>query len=341
MSAPKNELAAYLRNFAKKLAADGSPDRMTVADGQGGISTHQAQPKKDPGEEDVKADQPADGKTRTAASIGGSPDRMTVADGQGGISTQQAQPTKDPGEAEVKADQPADGTVRKSARIENIRAAILGKQPASAPATQPAEKSAAPTPAPQLDLSQDTLAKIATAILSTEDGIEFTHRLFEKEAGAAAAREQIMEAIAAAEHYDTTETIKSAAYADVFEKAAGIETALSQIITEDDADDILKTAQVHQEALASLEDPMLKMAYAQGMDDAALMEAADEAGEAGEGGDIEGALPMGGEDLSEEDVLALLEEMIAEGLITKEDVDQAIQMAGSGEGAPPEAPPAE
>lgn len=333
MSEPKNEIAAMLRNFAIKLAADGSPDRMTVADGQGGISTASAQPKTDSGEAGVKSEQPADSTIRKSTPQGGTPDRMTVADGQGGISTNGQQPKKDSIEDEIKKDQPADGAVRKSARIDNIRAAIFGNAaPASTPAplAQKAATNAQPQSAPVLDLSPDTLAKVATAILSTEEGIDFTHRLFEKQAGEAAAREQIMEAIAAAEMFDNTEAVKSAAYADVFEKAAQIEYALSQTITEAEADEILKVASFHQSEIDALEDPMLKMAYAQGMDDAALMEAADEAGGAEGAPPLDEALPMGGEELSQEEVLQLLEEMIAEGLITKEDVEQAIAMSGEG-----------
>lgn len=341
MSEPKNEVVALLRGYAKKIAADGSPDRMTVADGQGGISTHSAQPKKDPGEAELKQDQPADGTMRSSDTPASSPDRMTVADGQGGISTMGAQPKKDPGEADLKKDQPADGAVRKSAsdRVNAIRNAITGANPALAPVVQ--QKAATAPAAPSIDLSADTLAKIASAILSTEEGINFTHSLFEKQAGEAAARQQIQEAILAATSFDEVEQTKSAAMNDVFAKAASIHKDLQGIITEVEADEILKIAHIHQEALLAYDSPLLKQAYAAGMDDAALMEASEEAGGAEGAPPVDEALPMGGESLSEEEIMALLEEMIASGEISEEDVMAALQATEGGggeEGAPPAAP---
>ena len=338
MSEPKNEVVALLRGYAKKIASAGAPDRLTVADGQGGISTHSASPKKDGGEEDLKQDQPTDGTGRKSNTPSSTPDRLNISDGQGGISTHGAQPKKDGGEAELKQDQPADGSVRKSAsdRVNAIRNAIGAANPKLAPVAQQKAAFAPARPAaPSIDLSQDTLAKIASAILATEDGINFTHSLFEKQAGEAAARQQIQEAIMAAQSYDDSKQIKSAAFDDVFSKAAQVYADLQTIITEDEADEILKIAHIHQEALLELNHPLLKQAYAAGMDDAALMEAADEAG--GEEGapPVDEALPMGGEDLSEEEILALLEEMIASGEISEEDVMAALQATeGGGEGAP-------
>lgn len=337
MSEPKNEVVALLRSYAQKAAAAGSPDRLTVADGQGGITTNSAAPKKDPGEADLKQDQPADGVMRTSNTAAGSPDRLTIADGQGGITTNSAAPKKDEGELELKRDQPTDGAVRKSARVAAIQKAIAAVNPSLAPAAQ--QKAAGSTPpvaAPTIDLSQDTLAKIASAILSTEDGINFTHNLFEKQAGEAAARQQIQEAIMAAQMFDETEQTKSAAYDDVFSKAASIYNDLTGIITEEEADEILKTAHLHQEALLSLEHPLLKQAYAAGMDDAALMDAADEAGGKDGAPPTDEALPMGGEQLSEEEILSLLKEMIASGEISEQDVQAALSATEGGEGAPPE-----
>ena len=373
MLEPKNDVAKYLRTFAKDLAkkaANGAPDRLTVADGQGGITTHAGTIPKDPGEADLKQDLPTDGTGRTSAALGGAPDRLTVADGQGGITAAGGTIPKDPGEAELKQDLPADGTVRKSAgaRVAAISAALGAANPRFLPAatvTTPAPvqlKSAGTAGDPPINLSQDTLAKIASAALSTEEGINFIHGIFEKQAGAAAAREQIIEAIHAADAYDNNEQVKQAAYDDVFTKAAHFHEQLSQILTEDDADFILKQAAVHHDALMSLEHPLLKQAYAAGMDDAAVMEGAEEAqGEEGAPPTDE-ALPMGGEQLSEEEIMQLLQEMIASGEITEEDVMAALEAteggAGGAEGGdpladaggappadagapPPEAPPAD
>jgi hypothetical protein len=329
----KHEVAKMLRAFAVKLASGGQPDRMTVADGQGGITAEHGQFKHDPGEDDLKAGLPADGVVRTSNKPAGAPDRMSTADGQGGITTHPGGFPKDPGEADLKAGLPADGAVRKSAadRINAIRKAIGGGA-AVAPAA-PATKSAnTPTTMPASDLSTDVLAKIASSVLATEEGIHFVHGMFEKQAGEQAARAMIQEAILSAETFDTTGQVKAAAFNDVFEKAAAIHGQLSQIISEDDADCILKTAAIHQEALMELEHPLLKQAYAAGMDDAAAL---DEAAEGGEGAPpVDEALPMGGEQLTEEQILQLLQEMIASGEISEEDVMAALQAS---EGAPAQA----
>jgi hypothetical protein len=349
MPEPTNEITAMLRNYAVKLA--GAPDRLTTADGQGGITTSKQEAKKDPGEADLKADLPTNAPARTTDKPASPPDRLTTADGQGGITAAHQEPKKDPGETDVKKDMPANASVRKSAsnRVANIRAALQGANPALG--FQEQSKEAAPIAQPMpgtgagenFEMSQDLLAKIASAALSTEEGAAFIHGLLEKQAGAAVARERMMEAIEAADVYDAVGQVKSAAVDDVFSKAAAIYEDLSQSITEEDADGILKTAAIHQSALIELEHPMLKQAYAAGMDDAALMEAADESqGEEGVPPTDE-ALPMGGEQLGEEEILSLLQEMIASGEITEEDIMQAVSASEGGEGGeglPPEAAPA-
>ena len=79
------------------------------------------------------------------------------------------------------------------------------------------------------------------------------------------------------------------------------------------------------------------------MDDAALLAAADDAGAEGIEGapPVEEAMPMGGEDLSEEEIMALLQEMIDSGQITEEDIMEAVAASGGGEVLAPEAAPAE
>lgn len=360
----KHVISAKLRDYAQKLAAEksaageGAPDRMTCADGQGGITTEKGTIPADVGEGEIKADQPIDGTTRTATAIpAGGPDRLTVADGQGGITTASDSPAKDPGEEELKADQPTDGDVRKAAgvseRAARIRAALTKANPAmgeriakqaadeapEAPAAPVAEKQAGATEeGSSLQFSQETLAKIASTILSTEEGAQFAHDLIEKSAGEQAAREQIEVAIQAANTFDEGQQIKQAAFDDVQEKAASIQAGLVDLgVTEEDANAILKQASLHQEKMASYEDPLLKAAYAQGMDDSALLAAADDA--AGEEGvpPVEEAMPMGGEELGEEEIMALLEEMLASGEITEEDIAAAVAATeGGGEELAPE-----
>jgi hypothetical protein len=342
----QHKVAAIIRQYAEKVAAEkavagGAPDRLTAADGQGGITTHKGAFPADPGEADLKSEQPNDGKVRTVASVpAGGPDRLTVADGQGGIYASGGTVPVDPGEAELKIDQPVDGI---SKRATNLRAALckanpaiaarLGKQAGSAPSgpvvsDRPVEQANANV---DIDLSTSTLAKIASAVLSTDAGVRFVHNTLEKQAGEQAARVQIQEAIAASQSFDYTEQVKSAAFDDIQEKAAAIYDALElNGVTEAHADLIIKQAAYHQERLNSLDHPLLKQAYAQGMDDAALMAAAEEA--AGEEGvpPVEEVMPMGGEDLSEEEIMELLQEMIASGEITEEDIMEAVAATEGG-----------
>lgn len=356
MSDPNNAAVRVLQNYAKayaqKAASDGAPDRLTVEDGQGGITAAKQQPKKDPGETDLKQDLPTDGTTRTSDGGSAAGESLTVADGQGGITTQKQQPKKDPGEADLKTGMPTNCEARKSAadRVLSIRSSIAAAQGKPAPVA-PTQKSATQgNPAPQLDLSTDVLAKIASAILASDEGINYAYRTLEKQAGAAVAHARINEAIEMANQYDANEQVKQAAFTEAQDKATNVYNFLiDNGVTEADCDGILKTAALHQSAIMEYEHPMLKAAYAQAMDDAGTMEAADEAAGAEGAPPVDEALPMGGEQLSEEEIMQLLQEMIASGEITAEDVQAALAAEGGaadpalaeGGGAPPmeEAPP--
>jgi hypothetical protein len=355
----QHKVAAAIRQYAEKIAAqksasDGSPDRMTGADGQGGITTSKGTIPKDKGEAELNVRQPADGTIRTAAQVpAGGPDRLTVADGQGGITATKGTIPKDPGEEELKRDQPADGAVVKGAnlskRAASIRAALVQANPELAKRFAPAQKKvekqagASGASAPTLDLSVETLCKIARIIVSSDEGVRLTYDLLEKQAGEEAARAQILEAIQASQVVDDNEQIKQAAFADLQTKVYSIHDALQQAnVTEADADVIIKTAAVHQDAISAFAHPLLKSAYAQGMDDAALMTAADEA--TGEEGvpPVDEALPMGGESLGQEEIMALLQEMLASGQITEQDILEAVAATSGGAGdAEGDAPPVE
>jgi hypothetical protein len=334
-------VVAALRNYAEKFAlekgaANGNPpDRLTVADGEGGITSSGGTIKKDQEVDGVTKNQAPDGSNLAGAAIPGTgPDRLTVSDGEGGVNASSGTIPKDPGEAEIKADQASDGKNVKAAsgRISRIREALFKAnpelfskeaQPAAAPLADAGNPSAAG--GPSIQLSQDTLAKIASVVLSTDEGVQFAHDLIEKQAGEQAAREQIVEAIAAAQAYDVTEQIKEAAYGELEQRTIDIYNSMAQIgVTEADADLILKQAAAHQHDLLALEHPLLKQAYAQGMDDAALLEAADEM--AGEEGvpPVDEALPMGGEELDPEEALQLIEELVAAGVISGKDVIAAL-----------------
>ncbi len=347
---PAHHVTALLRSYATKMAADkaaanGSPDRMTTADGQGGITASKGTVPADPGEAELKVNQPTDGAANAAqGSGGGSPDRMTTADGQGGITASKGTVPKDPGEAELKRNQPADGISKKASKL---RAALIGANSHFADKLGKSASGAAPTgggapqapAAPQpIDLSESTLAKIASAMLSTDEGARQVYRTLEKQAGEAAARAQIQEAIEASAVYDEVDQVKSAAIDDIGYKARAIYDGIVQVgITEEDADAIIKQAAFHQTQMAAFDHEMLKAAYAGGMDDAALLAAAEEAGGAEGAPPVEEAMPMGGEELGEEEIIALLEEMLAAGEITEEQIAEAVAAAGGGGGADPAA----
>ena len=356
-----NKVTQVLRDYATKMAAEkaASPDRLTTADGQGGITTHKGTIPTDVGEGELTRDQPTNGTNRQVVAIpAGGPDRLTTADGQGGITAAGGTIPKDPGEEELKADQPRDGEVRKAAtfskRASGIRdalrsanpafaASISAAQPTAPRATEP-EKAASGVDNGVIDLSTSTLAKIASAILSTDAGVRYVHDTLEKQAGEDAARLQIREAIEASRNFDATEQVKSAAFDDLGHKVVEIHAALqSGGVTDDIADVIIKQAAFHSKKIDELAHPLLKQAYAQGMDDAALLAAADDAGAEGIEGapPVEEAMPMGGEDLSEEEIMALLQEMIDSGQITEEDIMEAVAASGGGEVLAPEAAPAE
>lgn len=353
MSTPTNHVAALVRSLAQKVAAEGQPDRMTQNDGHGGITVGSDSPTKHPDEDKLKKDMPANGMNAPSKTdgLGRGPDRMTQNDGHGGITVGSDAASKDLAEEDLKQDMPMDGKnmgVKSAAdRISSIRSAVFGKSAPTAAAVPAATKAAAGATLPDLDLSTETLAKIASAMLATEEGSTSVFRELYRQEGEKAATERIHEVFAAAEIFEKAaaeteqiEIVKQAAADEIFEKAAAIFHDLqAQGVTDEDASWIMKTASDHQNNLDSIQEDWIKAAYAQGMDDAAMLEDAAE-GEGAEMGEeevapeMDEALPMGGEQLSEEEIIALLEQAIEAGIITPEDVAAALADNG---GEDPEA----
>lgn len=185
-----------------------------------------------------------------------------------------------------------------------------------------------------LNLSPDMLIKLAKHVLSTNEGVSFARYTLEKSAGAEHAEEMIKAAREAAVAHDETLFQKQAAFREGMATASEIHGHLSTMIDENEADSILKQASLHCQNLEALDHPMLKAAYATGMDDAQALE------EGAEAGAEEPEIPMGGEQLTMEDVMALLEEMIASGEISEEDVVAGLQALQAEEGAAPADPAA-
>jgi len=239
----------------------------------------------------------------------------------------------------------ADVAARLAQLSQQVKSATQGTTQAQAPVQ---EKSATET----YNLSQEALAKLASVILSTEEGAAVANELLEKSAGEDAARAMINEARQAAYEQamiaeelnkqasymeksaaEEVEMLKQAAVNEVATDAAQLGQVFDESgLTEEDADEIFKMAAAHQEyidATPELQHPLLKQAYAQGMDDAAAMQDAAAAGD-------EPELPMGGEDITLEKVQAVLQELIASGQIDEEDAMAILQdLAGGGEEAAP------
>lgn len=335
-----NKVAAHFRAYAEKIAADAN-----AASLKDGITSYSVQVPTDKDEQTIKRNQPANAPARQAKSGDNAAPNVTSADGQGGVSSMKATVPVDPDLAVLEAAQPVDGTPVKSATISqrtaNLRAALFKANPSLAPAPTTAAQSTTQKQADNrqevgttLDLSQETLIKIAHTILSTDEGIRLTHHLLEKQAGEQAARVQILEAIEAAKAIEDSNRTKQAAFSDVASKVIEIHNSLVQAgVTEEIADTIIKQAAHHEDMLSKLEHPLLKMAYVQGMDDAAMLAAAEQA--AGEEGvpPVDEAMPMGGEDLSEEEIMQLLQEMIASGQISEQDIAEALSAVGGAEPA--------
>lgn len=244
------------------------------------------------------------------------------------------------------ADKGAPGELPKmaSSRVAAVRDALSAFLPAQAkaaaapgvPAITPQVAAAASVVDPSksaaagdsgLNLSPDMLIKLAKVVISTGEGVAYARYALEKSAGAEHADQMIKAAHAASVAHDETLFIKQAAFNEGMSTAAQIHGELSQLITEADADSIFKQASLHCANLDALEHPLMKEAYATGMEDGAALE------EGAEAGAEEPAIPMGGEQLTMEDVIALLQEMIASGEISEEDVVAGLQELQGGEAA--------
>lgn len=332
MSAKPSDIATILRERAQKLAS--APTVPGTADGVAEVK--KVEPSADPSLTDLRKDIPAN------AAPGND-----IEGGQIGLEVTKPSETPHADSANPK-DHAAVATtsgveVVKTAgsRVAAVRDAILKQRPelkkeAAAPAPAAAPAVAAPVAGAEatksasveeLDLSQECMIKLARAILSTEEGVAYATAALARQDGEQTAHRMIKEARAMADAASNEDELRLAAIDEVRTKAASVYTHLCGMISEDDADEILKTAALHEASLDEYDDVMLKQAYAEGMEDAAAME---EAGAAGG----EPAVPMGGEQLSMEDIKALLEELVASGQISAEEVAAALaEIEGGGAGA--------
>lgn len=327
-TAKPHDIATILRERAKKLAS--APTVPGCADGVAEVK--KVEPAADPSLADLRKDIPAN------AAPGND-----IEGGQIGLET--TKPSETPhadspnpkDHAAVASTGGVEVVKNASDRVAAIRDSILKQRPelkkqaATAPVAAPAAAEAAAPVAvsksasvEELDLSQACLIKLARAVLATDEGIAFATNAMARYDGEHTAHRMLKEARAMADAARDEDEIRLAAIDEVRTKAASVYNHLCGMISEEDADEILKTAALHEAALDEYDDVMLKQAYAEGMEDAAAME---EAGAAGG----EPAIPMGGEQLSMDDIKALLEELVASGQISAEEVAAALaEVEGGG-----------
>jgi hypothetical protein len=205
------------------------------------------------------------------------------------------------------------------------------------------EESKEATVGGEIELSRDVLAKIACTILSTEEGVNFTETILQKEAGAQAARDT-MEFL----NKQAEDSEKQAAYdagqehADqlINEAVKQAEDARFEQAYEAGRNDAIKLAQatspdgsIDYKALgATVAAEAVKRAQAElmGMDPAAMDSGigADEAlaGMAGEGEEA-------GDDIAPEELEAALAMMVQSGELSEEEVAAIMSQIGASEGA--------
>jgi len=184
--------------------------------------------------------------------------------------------------------------------------------------------------------------KLASIILSTEEGINFAEKLVEKEAGLEAAAD-LMKSAGEQQYLMSKEAAEYAQWAEYVEQyAAQCEDQfndLTKSASEEDMQEIIKLAQSHEAISNKFEHDFEKQAYDVGAADAAGMEDAMAGGE---------EVP-GEAQLNPEDILALLDQAVQSGELDEETAMMlAEQLLGGemggmdgGEEMPPEAMAAE
>jgi hypothetical protein len=172
------------------------------------------------------------------------------------------------------------------------------------------------------DLSPEALMKLASTIIATEGGLAAVEPILMKAAGVEAARQIMTQAVESYSEFVHKQAayeaqVKQAAYVQQQEDAAFEQFFKSA--SEKDQKQIVKFASVHGEALKNIENDMLKQAYMQGAEDAAVME------------DAGGQLPGAEGPASIEQIAQLLEAMVASGEIDEETAMGILQeLASSG-----------
>lgn len=190
-----------------------------------------------------------------------------------------------------------------------------------------AKEAAAPVAnvAEGIKLSEDALAKIASEILATEEGAKFTTNLFRKKAGEEYAAAAIKEATEQARLYKEQEA-KAAN-----DPIAKIASELSKLPEEKQAE-IARRLSIHASNIEEYEHELLKRAYAAGVEDAEAIMQNPEMLEAAEEPTAEDA---GEAEITPEEVMEAVSEMVEAGEISEEQANAIIEeiVAGAEEEA--------
>lgn len=167
--------------------------------------------------------------------------------------------------------------------------------------------------AEEFELPIDAYVKLASTILETEEGLVLATRLLKQAKGAEAAQALIEGALSAQDQFDKA--------ASAYEQGAGLVDQIFANATPAEAEMIVKVASAHREQIAVIESQAEKaaevieaekIAYAQGAMDAGAME---------ENG---GELPGGTEETSNEDILAVIQQLVESGQLPPEVAEQLL-----------------
>lgn len=290
----------------------------------------------------------ADGLPNTTSGEGTDSERL---EGASALDVTQpvASPSKEPLISSDANAEPKTGAAKTASIANDILASIRGYQtktaavkPAAPKAPVAAKVAAAVAP---VELTSDVLAKIASVILATEDGVNFAEACLTKAAGAEAAKETLeflQKQAAYAQGQQDAEAMVSEFIAQEqgAEKQASAEFQQGQ----QDARDLIKLA-VHRIQTNKGTARLVKLA--QEVADESIGDGSEGAAPA-EGGGLppEMASAPADEEISPEELQQALEELVQEGQITPEaaqSIVDAIQAAeqggdvgsdGGGEGSP-------
>lgn len=180
--------------------------------------------------------------------------------------------------------------------------------------------------AKDINLSTESLAKIAKEILNTEEGVKYAQDLFRKKAGEEYAAAAIKEATEAAEVYaQYEELLKKASEEQESEEATFINKVASEIgkLPEEEQQKIAKSIAAHDANLSEYSDAeILKRAYAAGVADAEGMSDVNPADIAAIAEPSEEE--MGEAQITPEEIIEAVSEMVEDGQLDEQTAQQLI-----------------